>query len=62
MANRPKAVANWTPKMPTRRNESLMNPNARDMKDALQPESPFVQAVGKSGKPSGPFGKRGRET
>ena len=48
--------------MPTRRNESLMNPNARDMKDALQPESPFVQAVGKSGKPSGPFGKRGRET
>lgn len=55
------SVSNWEPKTPTATNMSLMSPNAKDNKDSLTPESPLIQAVGKSGKPKGPFGKQGRE-
>lgn len=58
---KPQSVSDWTPKTPSKRNESLMQPNAKDNKDSLTPESPHKQAVGRSGKPKGPFGKAGRE-
>lgn len=58
---RPKSASNWEPKTPTKTNQSLMGPNAKDNKDTLTPENPLKQAVGKSGKPPGPFGKAGRE-
>lgn len=49
------------PVKPTKTNQSLMEPNAKDNPDSLTPESPFKQALGGSGKPKGPFGKKGRE-
>lgn len=58
---RPSSVADWQPKTPSKSNQSLMTPNAKDNKDSLTPDSPIKQAVGKSGKPKGPFGKAGRE-
>jgi hypothetical protein len=61
MANRPDSVSNWMPKKPTKTNASLMEPNAKDNPDSLTPESPYKQALGGSGKPKGPFGKKGRE-
>jgi len=48
--------------MPTKTNQSLMEPNAKDNPDSLTPDSPYKQTVGRSGKPPGPFGKMGRET
>jgi hypothetical protein len=57
----PKSVSNWEPKKPSGKRPELLEPNARDNPDTLAPESPLKQAVGKSGKPSGPFGKAGRE-
>ena len=42
-------------------NQSLMEPNAKDNPDTLTPNSPHTQAIGKSGKPPGPFGKAARE-
>lgn len=58
---RPTSVSNWTPKTPTKRNESLLSDNAKDNKDSLTPTNELKQAVGRSGKPKGPFGKQGRE-
>ena len=58
---RPKSVANWDPKKPTKSNQSLMEPNAKDNPDTLTPSNMHKQAVGKSGKPGGPFGKAARE-
>jgi hypothetical protein len=59
---RPKSVSNWTPKTPTEELccSKVLKPNANDNKDSLAPESPYKQALGGSGKPSGPFGPRGR--
>lgn len=48
------------PKQPGDR-KALLEPNAKDNPDSLTPENPFKQALGGSGKPSGPFGKKGRE-
>ncbi len=38
----------------------MLQPNARDNKDSLTPDSPYKQALGGSGKPSGDLGPRGR--
>lgn len=62
MANVPKdGVSNWMPAKPTKTNQSLMEPNAKDNPDSLTPASPYKQALGGNGKPKGPFGKQGRE-
>lgn len=60
MAGIPNSVSNWQPGMPTKTNQSLMQPNAKDNPDSLTPTNKLVQAEGKSSKPSGPFGKRGK--
>lgn len=48
--------------MPTQKlaDSKILKPNASDNKDSLTPESPYKQATGGGGKPSGPFGARGR--
>lgn len=61
MANIPRSVSNWQPAMPTKTNQSLMQPNAKDNPDSLTPTNKLVQAEGKSSKPSGMFGKRGKQ-
>lgn len=47
---------------PTGKQKNLFEPNAKDNPDSLTPENPFKQAIGKSGTPKAPFGKKGRET
>lgn len=64
MAKRPSSVSDWTPTKPTTKlaDSAVLQPNANVAKNALPQDSPFKQAMGKSGKPSGPLGPRGRET
>ena len=59
---RVESVSNWDPKMPTEKlmDSDVLKPNAHDNKDSLTPESPYKQALGGSGKPSGDLGSRGR--
>jgi len=54
-------VSNATFKKPTKTNASLMEPNAKDNPDSLTPNNPYIQALGGSGKPKGPFGKAGHQ-
>ena len=62
MAMRPKSVSNWKPSKPSKDlcDSAVLQPNAKDNKDSLTPDSPYTQAVGGSGKPSGDLGPRGR--
>lgn len=48
--------------MPTQSLEDskVLQPNAHDNKESLSAENPYKQALGGSGKPSGPLGQRGR--
>lgn len=62
--NIPKNAADWQPKMPTKENKDLMSPNAKDNPDCIPGPADgggYKQTLGGSGKPSGPFGKQGRE-
>lgn len=61
MAGIPKSVSNWQPGQPTKSNISLMQPNAKDNPDSLTPTNKLVQAEGRKGTPSGPFGRKGKE-
>lgn len=61
MAGIPDSVSNWQPSTPTKSNASLMMPNAKDNPDSLTPTNKLVQAEGKKGTPSGPFGRKGKE-
>lgn len=62
MFKRPDSVADWMPATPTQElcDSKILMPNAHDNKDSLTPDNPLKQALGGSGKPSGPLGPRGR--
>lgn len=56
-----KNLGNWQPDVPTKNiNEKLMRPNAHDAKDTVTAVNELKTYVGKSGKPQGPLGKKGR--
>lgn len=61
---KPSSVSDWDPPKPSKTlaQSQVLQPNAKDNPDSLVPNNPFRQALGGSGKPAGPFGKRGRET
>lgn len=57
------SVRNWTPAGGSKESKGttkLMGTEARDAKDTMNGSNELKEFVGKSGKPSGPFGTRGR--
>lgn len=60
--SRPQNAADFKPGEPKAKGyDKLLQPNAHDAKEVQNATNALEQAVGKSGKPSGPLGKAGRE-
>ncbi len=56
----PKSVSDWAPSTPTGKRPELLQPNAKDNPDTFGATNALKQFKGKSGTPSGPFGKKGK--
>lgn len=64
MAQYAGSKGDWTPDVPKKsqeKAEKLMSTEASDAKDTLTGTNILKQWIGKSGKPSSPYGVQGRE-
>jgi hypothetical protein len=64
MAKYAGSKGDWAPDVPKKsqeKAEQLMSTEASDNKDSFNATNVLKQWIGKSGKPSGPYGVQGRE-